>query len=420
MNEIVSESVRDRRSPMFPRAMALCMAAAVLCAGCGGGSKKHSVAQASQPSSACGAAESGAPVGLVLGLRANSPKPVLPGDFADQVTALITAAAKAKPAAPVVVTELDGVPHLAYDEPFATTAKGSIGIKTERDQYVSYVNTVASSLKPSQPQADDLMAIRKTTDQMKHRGTLIVADSGLQTSAPLDFRTPGLLEATPAEIATSLSNSGELPDLHGIRVVFVGVGQTVTPQPDIGQPLITNLKHIWQTLLVKAGACDVSFEPDASLADSSTAGYPAVGLVPLPAPPKPGPFCGTTVFADSGTVGFEPDTTQFRDPAAAHTTLANYAATVKPYLPGATIEVVGTTATWGDEAGRLKLSAERAQAVVDELVTLGIPRANLKPEGVGTHWSTHVDDVTKNGLNPVLAEQNRSVVLVGHCGGSAS
>ena len=203
-------------------------------------------------------------------------------------------------------------------------------------------------------------------------------------------------------------------------MIFVGVGQTVTPQPDIGQPLITNLTNIWKELATQAGACGVSYQPNASLATTSPAGYPAVGLVPLPAPPPVTPVCGTTVFEDSGTVGFEPDSTEFRDPAAARAALAHYAVTIKPYLPGVSIEVVGTTATAGDEAGRLKLSAERAQVVVDELVDLGVPRADLVPKGVGTHWKTHVDDVTKDGsLDPVLAERNRSVVLVGHCTGGA-
>ena len=409
-----------RRIPAILVSIALALTAAA----CGSSSTAHP--QASAASSAappgCPTDKDGGDLGIVLGYRANSLTPVFSAALTSQTQSLISAAANAKPPSTIVVTEIDGAPEPQYVGAFSTTSVNSAGKQQDLDQYQSNLLAGMGSLKPAHPQADILTAIRKTAEQMTGKGTIIVADSGLQTTDPLDFRRPGLLEAAPGDIAKSLLSQGELPDLHGKRIILAGIGQSTAPQPDLDLPLITDLKNIWNAVLTAAGAC-VSYQPNATSSSLSPtpAGYPPVGIVPLPVPPPPPSgtsVCGTTSFPDSGTVGFEQGSTDFRQPDKATAVLQAYAAKVKPLLPGITIQVVGTTATWGTEQYRLDLSARRAQTVAAVLEKSGIPSSVLQPKGVGTDWPTHVKDVKSSGeLDPVLAEQNRSVVLVGHCTG---
>ena len=60
---------------------------------------------------------------------------------------------------------------------------------------------------------------------------LVLIDSGLDDRGALDFTVPGLVAATPAEVAGQLKASGNLPDLRGFTVILVGIGYTAAPQP---------------------------------------------------------------------------------------------------------------------------------------------------------------------------------------------
>jgi OOP family OmpA-OmpF porin len=421
---------KTRRTAISPRLAALVVGTVILTAAtaCGstdppsqpkadGTSHATATGTGSSGSRQCAADTDGAPVGLVIGKRANSVAPDLP----DAVNTLIDDAVAAR--ATIVVTEADGSPTTQYVGEFTSTSENSAGIQQDEQTYEANLEQEVRQLAPKAAQADDLDAIARTADQMHGRGTIIVVDSGLQTLAPLDFRIPGMLEAAPGDIAGYLAKHDDLPHLSGIHVVLVGIGQTASPQSALGIPLTDNLKAIWQAMMQSAGACSgVQFEPNPTVgADTAAAaGYPAVGVVPVPQPPSLDP-CGSTVLQDSGTVGFTPGSTDFRDPSAARSTLEAYVAKIQPFLPGTTIQVVGTTASWGGRQYQLNLSQQRAQTVADELESLGIPAADLKVDGVGTDWPTHVNDLEPSGaLNPVLAEQNRTVVLVGHCTGTAA
>jgi OOP family OmpA-OmpF porin len=351
----------------------------------------------------------------VIGNRANSAAPSLPSAVDTTVTGAVTNQST------IVVTEVDGSPTTQYVGSFTSDAENSVGMAQDRSTYEADLAQEVQQLSPKSAQADDLDAIALTADQLHGHGTIVLVDSGLQTVAPLDFRTPGLLEAAPSDIAGYLAKDDELPHLSGIRVVLVGIGQTSAPQGALGIALTDNLEKIWQAMMQAAGACSVTFEPNPTAGATTTAtGLPPVGVVPVPQPPSLDP-CGTTVLQDSGTVGFTPGSTDFRDPSAARSALEAYTEKIQPYLPGVTIQVVGTTASWGGRQYQLNLSQQRAQTVAGELESLGIPAADLKVEGVGTDWPTHVNDLEPSGqLNPVLAEQNRTVVLVGHCSGTGT
>src|SRR5205085_1257162 len=79
------------------------------------------------------------------------------------------------------------------------------------------------------------VASRTIASQPGHH-TVVVLDSGLSTVALLDFRTPGLIDSDPAELAASLKAARQLPDLAGDDVVFQGLGDTAAPQVELGRP----------------------------------------------------------------------------------------------------------------------------------------------------------------------------------------
>ena len=63
--------------------------------------------------------------------------------------------------------------------------------------------------------------------------------------------------------------------------------------------------------------------------------------------------------------------------------LAKAAAAIKQLPPGSVIEIGGHTDSAGDPAANLALSQQRAEAVRDTLVGMGVPAAMLEAKGYG-------------------------------------
>jgi len=398
---------------------------ALMACGCSSGQQASGTrsSASSGASSGTGSARNGCagsspttgPVGLVMGVRANSAAP-LPLD--PSIADLLSTATAAK--AVTVVVDVDGSPHnAAFDGKFSSD--GSNPQQVQQDLYAFQNELVGamSALRPKRAEADDLTALETAASAMRGPGTIVFADSGLQTLAPLDFTKGDLLVDSPQEIVEFLAHHDLVPKLAGDRVRFVGLGAVTPPQQPLDQAQKDELTKLWTAIVTAGGACVQASLPapsGASVPASVAAGYPKVSTVPIPPPPTINQ-CGTTVLQDTGTVGFTPGTADFRDSSTAQATLSDYAAKLQPYEPDVTVQVVGTTATWGSESYRIELSTRRAQTVAARLERLGIPSRHLIVKGVGTHWRTHVNDLDSTGsLIPQLAEQNRSVVLVSTCG----
>ena len=77
--------------------------------------------------------------------------------------------------------------------------------------------------------------------------------------------------------------------------------------------------------------------------------------------------------------------------------------------------VVGYSDRTGAAEYNQQLSARRAQAVADELVTLGIPAQNISSEGRGASESvtgSHCDGQTGNALIHCLSPDRRVVIEI--------
>lgn len=374
--------VTTRHNPVIGGALAFGL---LLCSGCGN----------NQTGSAPGA------LAVIVGAHSNMVAPSL----LDAVKTEIDSASALGSPATVIVD--DGSP----------TAAAPVSLKTANDNPL-YRQDQVTQLKKSidrtradSPEVDLLAAItlaaRSVSDATGPK-TIVVIDSGLQTTGALRFQDQGgaLLNANPDEVVAALRRTQQLPTLTGIRVVFTGLGDTAAPQPPLPTPARTVLVTLWTKIIESAGAqAEIKQAP---LPNTRTLnGLPPVTVVPVAAQ-SIGPLPSITVLRD-GTVGFIPDQAAFRDPDQARAVLADYA---KAIAGGKTALLTGTTASDGTTDYRRKLSEQRANAVRDLLISLGAPVDRIRTRGLGSDFPGYVPDHDQKGnLDPLPAAQNRQVII---------
>ncbi|MGH3904732.1 MAG: OmpA family protein [Pseudonocardiaceae bacterium] len=357
----------------------------VLVAGCGGAS---------------GDGEPGA-LAVIVGAHSNMVAPSLITAVRDEID---TASDLGSPATVIVP---DGTPTASAALELATPNDNPL---YQQDQ-VNQLNTLIDSTRADSPEVDLLSAIalaaRSVTDAVGPQ-TIIVIDSGLQTTGALRFQDQdsALLNANPSEVVDLLRRTQQLPDLSGIRVVFTGLGDTAPPQQPLPQPARAVLVELWKTIVEAAGGTAEIIQ--APLPNTRTLeGLPPVAVVPV-AVRSIGPVPSVTVLRD-GTVGFLPDQAVFRDPGAARTVLSDYARAIQN---GKQALLTGTTASAGTKEGRLALSRDRANAVRELLISLGAPADRIEARGLGSDFPGYVTDRDAQGnLDPLQAAQNRQVII---------
>lgn len=343
---------------------------------------------------------------LVVGKRANVPDPKLPPQIQDLAEQVATAHADIR------LVRIDGRPGVAFGEPAPDPAPNGPADAQAVAKYLEGVrHAFATKLAAVHGEADVLGALSLAARASRPGETIVVVDSGLQTTGTLRFNRDRLLEAEPSEITKYLRDNALLPDLHGRTVLLVGVGETAPPQQPLENNHRATLTSIWRGVVEGAGAsCVAAVDHPNSTAPTA---HPPVSPVALPSPPPPR-VCGV-IEIGADDVGFLPDTATFRDPTAAKEVMARFAQQARQV--NRRVELVGTTATDGSEAGRLRLSRQRAAAVRDVLVELGVPADRVSARGVGSNWPKRVPDIGPNGeLLPGPAAQNRKVIMTIHCG----
>ncbi len=340
---------------------------------------------------------------FVVGARSNMPAPQLDG----RAVGVLDRAVDNQSLAAIVVA--DGEPSVLGTMSLVVEGATSQARKASQNDNRQAVLDGIAAARADDEEADLLMGLELAARTLRSVETLpheiAVIDSGLSTVAPLDFTQPGLLEADPQEVAEILSKQDALPDLEGIEVTFQGLGDTAAPQESLSIAQRTNLIAIWRAVIQAAGG-EVFLE-ERPLAEETVVGLPEVSVVPVPA----GPACvGATIELTGADVAFEPDSAEFLDPAAVRDVLKPIADQLG--TAGLTATLTGTTARVGDLDGQVELSERRAQAVLEELVALGVPSESLTAVGVGSEFPGYVPDHDAAGnLLPGPAAENRTVVI---------
>jgi OmpA-OmpF porin, OOP family len=352
------------------------------------------------------------PVVFVVSGRQNSPAPVLTGSMQS------AAATAVSEGSAIGLVDLDGRPRLILAGAFSDPGANSVALQAAQQHYLGSIASAIEHTRAAYPHADVLDALNVAGGAIhaacSHGGTIYLEDSGLQETGLVNFRQVGMLGAEPADVVSFLARIRDLPNLAGITVVLAGVGDTTLPQQPLSISQQADVVAIWSAIARAGGAASVRVDP-APLSGPAPAGVPPVLLVPVPAEPVWTPPAGASdpgfVFPDSGPVGFEPNTTVFRQPAAAMVALRPIARYLAAH-PSARIELTGTTAHWGSLAGCITLARQRANTVKAVLVQMGAQPGQIVTRGLGWRFSGYINDAGPGGsLLPGPAEHNRSVIV---------
>ena len=377
-------------------------------AGCGGGgssasSGSQAAADGSGTFAGASCMTSGAPVALAIGARSNNPTPSLTSFD----SSLVTSAVKAQKQ--ITVVRVDGGPQSVFDQAYTPTGANSGAQKASYDTYVNNLNEIlagtsnpATDIRAQAAQVNLIQALAVAAGDLQYAGggNLIVVDSGLQTMAPLDFTT-GLLADDPQTIASSLKAADELPNLKRLHVEFSGLGWTSSPQPALGVAYQNKVVQDWTAIAKAAGASCVAIDPAAPKYQSALSGLPPVSVVSLPKPVVPPKSCSTTDLSDANNVGFDYNSTTFRDPSGARVTLQKLANVIAS--TGESVTLTGATSSEGSDSYNHQLSLQRAQAVQAMLVRLGVPASRITTIGDGSHLPGQAQ---RQGLERTAADRS--------------
>lgn len=373
-------------------------------------------------------ASTGEPVVFAVEGHEDAPQAVLTAAMRSQIeNAADTNAA-------VGIVSVDGNPQLVKAGRYEANAGNPAANAANRRDFVSGVNDFVAAVRAAAPHVDDVAALRVAAAAVRSSrltgGVVVLEDSGLSDTGYLNFAKTDLLQAAPGEVVAFLQHNHALPDLVGIRVVLVGIGDTTPPQAPLDQSSRDNLIAIYKAVVLAAGAKSVTVDTTPVQLDPEAAprkGLPEVVSTKVPAQAtfqaigKLGisgePTSTVVTLPDSGPIGFLADQAVLRDPRRASSQLDELAKELRK-LPNAQITILGTTSSAGalDAAGdrdRATLSMQRAGVIRTALIRRHVPAGWFAPvRGNGYHFRGYVTDrATDGSLLPGAAAANRSVRL---------
>lgn len=355
---------------------------------------------------------------VVLGSHANAPVPAF---NTDDVRDLILLGCQSYGSVALIVG--DGAPYVAADYKIDAPQKDLSSGKREQiaEAQSAQVLGVLQSSAAKTEEADTLSALtlagRSLADAQGNK-ELVVLDSGLSTTGYVDF-TLGLLRADPDAVVSYLTQYAAMPELTGVHVTWIGLGDVAAPQEKLTAANAKNLQAIWEKILLAAGAT-VDFSADVPSA-AEMPDLPFVTPVEI-IPDAPinvdeiglavGAMSKGPVILDEKTVLFLPDTAVFADREAAERALTPLA---EQMAKNAQLRIVlaGTTATAGTSDSCRAFSLTRAMAVKELLCDLGVPSEQITAVlGLGFENKWHLPDVDANGDLNENAPKNRSVIIL--------
>jgi len=330
----------------------------------------------------------------------------------------------------VGMVAVDGAPYVAAD--FKITAP-DVYEDDARRSYVAEKNTekilsALQSAKAKTPEVDTLAAIDLAADLLQDKEepqkTMVVVDSMLSTTSLMNFAESNLIEQDASAIVAELESFHAIPDLSGIDVVLIGIGQTAGEQSALPSGAQYNLEQIWLAILEAANAksVNVSSAPLGDALAKSTLEVSTVSFIadqfsfPASAPEEvPSqetvPPVPEVVRLDDESVAFISNKSEFIDASAAREILVPIADVLIKH-PGAQIVLAGSTASTGVAENCRKLSLARADAVKSVLVELGVPEDMIITIGLGREENfLRVDDLDETGSLTADAAKNRAVFL---------
>lgn len=239
---------------------------------------------------------------------------------------------------------------------------------------------------------------------------VIVIGSGLSDTQPLNFAANDLLHADPAAVRSSLKSSENIipGDLAGVKILWSGLGVTSTPQQPLDAKEKSNLKRIYTMVFEYMGATFVT-DDTVMTSDSIETDYKVQ-------PVKVNGLKGGVVIYRLGenSISFNPNSAQVNDVTKANVSLTGIVSNFKTCRE-AKVTVEGYQAQLQGEAQQetSPLSKQRAEAVKNLLIDLGIPGNQISAVGKGSSdFEGRVSEINAEGKwDDKRAQANRIVLI---------
>ena len=271
------------------------------------------------------------------------------------------------------------------------------------------------------PEVDTLEAIRLAVSSLNEAPTnsvkkIVILDSGVCTTGLCDFHN-NIMSADAVAVADALEELEAIPNLQGIHVTWLYLGEVEEPQESLSPKQINKLKSIWKEIIERGGGTfeyvDVPANEEKQSADlPSVTPVDVEKEVPISFDPKALSedvnLFEEPQFLREEQVCFVPDSDTLVDPDGAQKILEPIAEYMLKH-PDFRLLLVGTTA--GDGAGdySISLSNSRATRIKQVLVEKGVEEGRIDTLGMGGTDPWHIYNV---GTSGELAKQNRKCVLL--------
>jgi outer membrane protein OmpA-like peptidoglycan-associated protein len=330
---------------------------------------------------------------------------------------------------------------------FKTDATNNTTLRQAINRYTSIVlaDVTDVNIRAEQPENDLLKALHEARRQLSFfermaRGEgktiknkqIIILDTGIVTTGDMNFLTLGInrvefsklsddeREAYASRVADSLYNARVLPDLSGVDIVFIGLGDVAMPQEELSSPVEKGIKNIWRAVFEKSNVNvnNVDFEESprgnvANLFKEDGSGFPFVMPITFE---QPTIIIEEPVTISDGQVSFIVNRADYLNPEDAEIILSNYAVLLNSYLsqnPDVIVYVVGSMARANLERDySTALSERRAITVMETLIKFGVPEEKMVVFGLGEFFPNRYDEFPRGVFVEEIARNNRKVVLI--------
>ena len=278
-----------------------------------------------------------------------------------------------------------------------------------------------SDLQAALDQAQKVLRSSNATE--KH---ILIFDTGISTAGYIDMRKLNIQSGTAKEVMTQI-NPSAFPDLDGIHVTFLGLGNVAAPQA-LSQEVEDTLADFW-TVYLKEG-CNAML--DNTLYVGANMGEP---LFCDPESSTPYPFVPTVNFTVTGNDYFEPfysaevkfvgESDEFVNEAEALEAIKSRVEGLKDYFkrnPDKVVYIVGSIAKieYGEELKQdNQWSRKRAEKVLSVLTDpqygIGFSKDQFVIIDAGTNvftWRCFAEFDNNGVRNKANQEANRVVALI--------
>lgn len=328
------------------------------------------------------------------------------------------------------IIRVDGEPevvsaeNLDIDEQYKSASKERL--TRDAKSKASKLLDVLDQVTAKYPEVDYLEGLRyaassvQSLDESYTSRIIISCGSGLGTTGYMNCLN-NLLSAEPEVIVNMLKEREALPDLNGIIVYWFGMGQVDDPQQKLTPKQTAKLESIWQAVIEASGGKLISKDYiTVEKEEKDTGALPSVSVVDVPE--------DTPITFDSASLDAKKNGSAFEEPVVLEESQVEFISDESNYLyPDKAIEtlrpiaeyltenqsinllLIGSTAGDVTDEKTLKLSSDRAFAVKNTLVELGVADDRITTIGMGCDDPWHIKDA---GYEGPAASSNRKVVLL--------